>query len=325
MSERHASKQVEKAHFKLPPFKVKGNGRVSGEERAGRLLDQAMGLPGYDPSDPPIRFKSGSGGRTQIRMVAELPHELNAEDRARIVMRFCELLGSLETREYEDGTERRVGLMYTAVVHAPDAHNDHRNYHLHIVAHDRPARWLDEHGCWDFQFEEYFKHTGEKRVRRPFRQKKITQVSQGSHVTKKQNSGRDFLPHLRREYARITNDMLEKRGIARRYDPQAYAKMGIARTPTEHLGTAAAALESIGVPTVVGTLNAISIWRDAEGNISRKVRQDDQRSRAAQIEFEKACGRYAERCQTTLNCPTLSAWLPNASGCRAISLKIGRR
>jgi hypothetical protein len=184
--------------------------------------------------------------------------------------------------------------MYTAVVHAPDGHNDHRNYHLHIVAHDRPARWLDEHGCWDFQFEEHFKHKGEKRVRRPFKQKKISQVSQSSHVTKLQNSGRDFLPYLRREYARIANEILEERGITRRYDPRTYAKMRVCRTPTAHLGNAAAALEAIGVPTTVGTINAITIWRDAAQNITKEVREDDARSQTTQFVFEKACANLAE-------------------------------
>src|SRR5690606_2475879 len=38
-------------------------------ERAGKLLQQAMHMPGFDPALPPVEFKSGRGGRIQIRFV----------------------------------------------------------------------------------------------------------------------------------------------------------------------------------------------------------------------------------------------------------------
>src|SRR5690606_16940923 len=147
-------------------------------ERAGKLLQQAMQMPGFDPALPPVEFKSGRGGRIQIRFVAELPHEVTPEDRALIVQNFCDRLASLETRVDPDGTERKVGMMYTAVIHAPEAHNDSRNYHLHIVAHDRPARYLEDEGQWDFEVEEHFNLKGMDRVRYPYRQNKIGEVSQ---------------------------------------------------------------------------------------------------------------------------------------------------
>src|SRR5690606_14383571 len=169
---------------------------------AGKLLQQAMHMPGFEPALPPVEFKSGRGGRIQIRFVAELPHEVTPEDRALIVQNFCDRLASLETRIDPDGTERKVGMMYTAVIHAPDAHNDSRNYHLHIVAHDRPARYLEDEGQWDFEVQEHYHVKGMDRVRHPFRQNKIGEVSQHESRTGKENSGKDFIPAMRADFAR---------------------------------------------------------------------------------------------------------------------------
>src|SRR3546814_18668078 len=101
-------------------------------------------MASYSDHNPPFEFKSGRGGSVQFRLVAELPYELTPEDRALIVQNFCDHLGGPETRDGADGGQQSVGMMYTAVIHAPDAHNDLRNYHLHIVAPDRQAKSLSE-------------------------------------------------------------------------------------------------------------------------------------------------------------------------------------
>lgn len=273
--------------FKAASFAIKTTKELAGTERAGELLERAMQLPGFDPRNPPIVFKPGPSGRVQFRMIAELPCELSAEDRALIVQNFCDLLGALETREGPDGSERQVGMMYTAVIHAPDLHNDERNYHLHVVAHDRPAQFLDNFCSWDFEVEQHFERKGEHRVRFPYRQPKIAQVSQSAGKTGNPNSGRGFVPHLRREFARITNEVLKARGFEHSYDPGSYEAMGISRTPTEHLGTKAHALEAIGVPTTVGKLNAIKIWQDAERNVERQVQQTKEKHETYQQHAEK--------------------------------------
>lgn len=254
-------------------------------EAAGRLIMQAMRVPGFDHSTPPLEFKSGRGGRVQIRFLAELPHELTPEDRALIAQNFCDHLANLEVRRDDNGKERQVGMMYTAVIHAPDAHNDARNYHLHIVAHDRPARYLPGYGMWDFEVQEHYIDFRKERIRYPFRQNKIGEVSQGTSKTGKEKSGKDFIPAMRAEFARITNTVLKARGVPRQIDPRKYTEMGIDRTPTEHLGTKAAALESIGVPTTVGQLNAIRIWNDAERAILRQAKQAERQYKASQQEL----------------------------------------
>lgn len=236
-------------------------------EAAGQILVSAARLL-EDGSPAPFRFKSGAGGILQFRLVAELPHELSAEDRALIVQNFCDLLGELEER---DG--KKVGMKYTAVIHAPDAHNDKRNYHLHLIAHHRPAEFIEELGLWDFEVVEHYVDpgSGKERNRHPFRQKTIGGVDRTPDAGDPEKTGLNFIPYLRKEFARITNEVLAARGIDRRLDPRRYEEMKIDRTPTEHLGNSAAALEAIGVSTVRGSRNAVSIWNDAEREIRRQV------------------------------------------------------
>lgn len=255
-------------------------------ESAGRFFQQAQRMANYDDARPPFEFKSGRGGRIQFRIVAELPHELSPEDRALIVQNFCDHLATLEERKDPDGHSYRTGLMYTAVIHAPDGHNDARNYHLHVIAYDRPCRFFPEHGQWDFEVEQRYNHKGEDRVRYPFRQNKIGEVSQGTSKTGKEKSGKDFIPGLRAKFAEINNAVLKARGVKRHLDPRKYTEMGIDRTPTEHLGTKAAALEAVGVPTAVGQLNAIAIWSDAERAIRRQAVQSGKVYQATQSELE---------------------------------------
>lgn len=296
----------QKSPFKAPPFAV-------GTERAGELIQQAMGMPGYDRSMPPVMFQSGRGGRVQMRLVAELPHELTAEDRALIVQNFCDKLGSLEERKDPDGTVRKIGMMYTAVIHAPDPHNDKRNYHLHVVAHDRPARYLDDRDQWDFEVQEVFQHKREDRIRFPFRQNKIGEIARSGNGAQYESSGKNFIPSLRREFAKITNSVLAARGVERRYDHRSYEEMGIDRTPTDHLGTKAAALEAIGVPTAVGKINAIAIWNDAERAISRQAKQTRKQYEAAQKGYIEALAQVVKLGPQTTHVPNLRSLIARHS------------
>lgn len=69
----------------------------------------------------------GPRGRVQYGIIAELPHEVSPAGRLRIAQLFCEK--TLEARH----------LPYWAVTHKPDAHNDARNYHTHILYYARPG------------------------------------------------------------------------------------------------------------------------------------------------------------------------------------------
>ncbi len=78
------------------------------------------------------------GGRVQMRLDMEFPHQLDAPARRRVLQRFV------------DEFEAR-GLPVWGVVHKPEVQHgtDRRNYHAHVVYLDRPCRRV-EHGQWDF-------------------------------------------------------------------------------------------------------------------------------------------------------------------------------
>ena len=76
------------------------------------------------------------GGRLQSGIIAELPHEVSPAGRLLILQRFCR----------EVFVDR--SLPHWAVVHAPDAHNDPRNVHAHILYYARPGSLQEGH--WDF-------------------------------------------------------------------------------------------------------------------------------------------------------------------------------
>jgi MobA/MobL family len=207
-------------------------------------------------------FKDGRDGRVQYRVIGELPHELDTRARAAILFEFAQ--------EFE-----RRRLPFVAVMHAPDHANNDKNWHFHLVYHDRPARRVTaadiaqppkdpnprntiltqlgtaDIGRWDFGVEQtYLTSSRETRTRYPLRQKKLREVTRDTWV-----------PMLRSRLADITNAQLELAGQRRRLDPRRLEDMGIEGIrPQEHLGTKAASLESMGNATQKGSRNEAKQW-----------------------------------------------------------------
>ena len=161
-----------------------------------------------------VEARERADGRIQSRIVAELPYEgdVGPEGRRRILQRLGE--------EFDD-----LGLPWMGVVHQPDAHSDRRNYHLHLIYHDRSAVEAPD---------------GDLLLAR----KKCPDCRD-----------RGFIPHLRKRYAALVNDEFQRAGLDRRWDPRRYDQMGLAKEPGEHLGVKATALERKGVATLVGSRN----------------------------------------------------------------------
>ena len=236
------------------------------------------------------KFEDGRGGRVQFRIVGELPHEVSHEARVRILKDF--------TREFE-----ARNLPHIAVMHAPDHTNDDRNWHFHLVYHDRPVRRFtglaEDHlkelplkagsktvrqheimaeaindpaiqkhvGSWDFTVPwSYRKANRHTMTTTPFAQMKDRDCNK-----------RDFIPLLRRNLAHLTNRELEAEGIDRRVDPRRYSVMGIHKESDEHLGTQAASLESNGVPTEIGVRNEANQWEFIQRKLEAQSRADQAR------------------------------------------------
>lgn len=237
------------------------------------------------------KFHDGRGGRVQFRIVGELPFDVDHQARVRILEGFAD--------EFENR-----GLPYIAVMHAPDHTNDERNWHFHLVYHDRPARrftgrredHLHElpdraskaaksshaiaerafesnltkwHSRWDFEVEvEYEQKDGRKKKARPFVQNKDRDCNH-----------RDFVPKLRRKLASLTNVELEKAGLARRLDPRRHEAMAIDKKPDVHLGTQASRLENLGIPTSSGLQNERNEWERLQA-----LAEDQRRAAEEQVD-----------------------------------------
>lgn len=179
-----------------------------------------------------VEEQEASRGRVQCRIIAELPHELDAQGRLEAARGFCNAL-------------QEKGLPYWCVVHAPTGKNDRRNYHMHVAYYDRPANRLPD-GTWDFEVTEEVTYSNRStRTRRPLRQNKDRTAQ-----------GRAWITALRERFAGANSAVLEARGIEKRLDPRSYREAGVPKEPTIHLGPRAAALERAGVATRPGAENA---------------------------------------------------------------------
>ncbi len=215
---------------------------MTDEEAASAIDLIRLSIPDADRKKGPVRFARGRKGRTQYRLETEIPDGLDDAARVRIMVKVAE---EVET----------IGAMYTLVIHEPDQHNDSRNYHLHLVAHDRPASLIN--GQWDFAIATAVEGQS-GRVNFKERKKKVVL----SHLKTSSNRGdfEAFLKCLRRKFADICNEELELAGSKRLFDSRKYSEMGIDRLPTKKLGTRLAPLEAAGVPTAKGSLNSEIIW-----------------------------------------------------------------
>jgi hypothetical protein len=205
-----------------------------------------------------IAFHTGRSGRTHFRWVFELPVEFTAEQRAMVL----EDLGA----HMADAK-----CMYAEVIHAPDPHNDKRNYHLHLIFYDRPCRRLTgteadlanvaetfkadiwneiangqiKKGEWDFTVQRHYLNIRSWKIHYPFRAEKSREITKG----------KDWKARFRRKYAAIVNGVSAKTGgNGAVYDPRSYDDRNVDITPSKHLGQLHG-LEVAGIPTLIGLSN----------------------------------------------------------------------
>jgi len=211
----------------------------------------------------PLRIAKGRGGRVQYRITTEFPAMLDAGARVRIAQAFCLRLEA-------------AGIMYVAAIHAPDHHNDARNYHLHIAMHDRPAKKIGD--LWDFEISRP-KEGQYNRLEYPHRQNKIADFARDPDGKDHRLYGSTMIKAMRESFAEICNEEIVAAGSTRFFDPRTFEEMGIEREPTAPLGTRAAPLEAAGVATKRGTENAEVIWSGEFGDARREAERRSEERR----------------------------------------------
>ena len=169
--------------------------------------------------------------------------------------------------------------MVVGAIHRPDPHNQNRNWHMHVDVYDRPARWLEKHGCWDFAYA-----TKDRwgRTHFPLRQNKVALLTRSPDGGHHRYYGRAMVKAERARLVAILNEVQSPE--APRYVVGTYKENGIVLTPTAKLGTKATALEEKGVITQRGIANAHIAFGDMFRAADRRRREDD---RALDLRLKK--------------------------------------
>src|SRR5690606_3077575 len=259
--------------------KRKGKAAKGGDTVAGEELEAEREKTG-------IRFVKGRSGRVQHRFVGELPHEVSPLGRQRICAGIAE--------EF-----RKRGVPYVLVLHAPNYANDERNWHFHLVWHERPTRVFtgraEDHlahvvgrmskfakaalsdpavqqckGLWDFEVPYTYRDKSRRwRTVYPFEQNKDRWFK-----------SKGFVPLLRKQLADLTNAELERAGCSRRVFNGTMADNGIDKLGGDKLHDKAKKEELAGIPTRIGTRNEQKQWE-------YQMRQLQRRHDAERLEVPK--------------------------------------
>ena len=281
---------------KKEPIALKGSGSNL------RMVMKDHGFVFADPIVNEERFKrdgfcfhDGRGGRTEYRLVFELPREFNYEQRAEALGRLCLQF-------------KNAGCMYVAVIHAPDPHNDEDNHHIHLDFYDRKCRRLDGtdadlmHVKKQFEpFVEAEMKNGLYReqvrdrvwdftVKRTYPSNKCTKTHFPFGATHKSAAVRDirFVAKVRKAFAADINAVAREAGLGDLYDPRSYAAMGMNCPASKKLGPAAHGLETKGVPTKVGLDNEAAQALFEMQMIERAHQDEGRQLDAIQFDLQKA-------------------------------------
>jgi hypothetical protein len=220
--------------------------------------------------EPPAEILEGRARRIQTKLTLDLPHELSPAARLKLARKFCDALFEIEDlgRRGPGGKpDPRYRVPYHAVIHAPDRHNDARNFHLHIAFSEKPATRMihPETGkeCWDFEVEtiETDRHRN-TRTKRPFEKPRNRDLH-----------ARTWVGNARKLYARLANEALAAANLPKRYDPRRYVDMGIETPARARLPKAVVAQLKKGRAGLVPEVNAKTIaeaWRAHEAALMRR-------------------------------------------------------
>lgn len=195
-------------------------------------------------------------GIVQHRLIVEFACEATPQDRRWALEELCRRL-------FEEN-----GLRYWAVMHAPDGHNDARNYHAHIVYSSRPAAKMlggvvvpdNTPGAqWDFAITKYYTDKNwHVRVALPYRQNKLRKIDERAHTTWRDGKVvkvPGWLRTVRKVAAEVNNTILLRAGVSpktKRYTHMGYEELGIDKIGAPHLGAKLSKQESEGRVTTKG-------------------------------------------------------------------------
>lgn len=169
--------------------------------------------------------------RTAREVEVTLPAELSAQVRRELAVGFGRELA------------QRYGVAVDVSIHAPHEWGDQRNHHAHLLMTTRKIEGVE------------IGKGGRVRLG----EKAELELSDAQRKAKGLLSGAKEIDALRARWAELQNAALERAQERDRVDHRSYARRGLAITPTQHLGPAAAAQEREGIVTERGDLNRAAL------------------------------------------------------------------
>jgi len=167
------------------------------------------------------------------RFEIALPKELSMEQKVALIREHC----------FEQFVSK--GMIADIAIHDPDPPN--HNPHAHIMLTMRP---MDEHGRWmEKAHREYILDENGDRIRDAkgkWKFRKVPTVDWNEH------SNCEIWRHA---WEVTQNRYLKAAGRSERVNMKSYARQGIDRIPTVHMGPAVTAMERRGIMTNIGNLN----------------------------------------------------------------------
>ena len=212
--------------------------------------DLPLNQKGRHPNQA-IAVDEAPSARVQTKMIGELPHELDAQERLGLMKNFCDMLFNKTHLSWEkpgqvfdpldnNWIERKSPIPYWCVIHAPDEHNDPRNFHYHIAFSERPFALREDPfkggTKLDFQIVEKTKRTN-YRDQWPYAQSRDRDFS-SQHLLKR----------TRKLFEVCANIALEDAGHNKRYDARSFKDMGIDAEPRKNLAKTVVGEEKRGIP-----------------------------------------------------------------------------
>ena len=199
------------------------------EQFAERDLDEALHtesrhMPAWAADTPADYWEAAdlherANGRLYLSADFALPRGLDLDEQIDMARAFVESLTADEA------------LPYTFAIHAGrDEEGQPHNPHAHVLISERrndgiprdPAQW--------------------------FRRANREEPACGGAPKSRTFHGRPWMERARSRWAELTNEALARHGRTERVDHRSFARQGIAREPSRHLGPAAAHMVARGLP-----------------------------------------------------------------------------
>ena len=163
-----------------------------------------------------------------------LPDELTPDQRRALTLKFA--------RELSNAYLVAVDV----TIHAPGKEGDSRNHHAHLLTTTRIIERNGFGGKADLE-------RSDKDLRK-----------EGKHTT------REFVGFIRKRWADLVNETLERYGHEARVDHRSLEAQGIEAEPTKHLGPTVSAMERRGLRTERGDFNRAALAiREMQGEVGR--------------------------------------------------------